>query len=119
MRGDERPGASLPGTAMLTLPGCDGDALLYLLDARGVAVSTGSACSAGALRPSHVLAAMGVPDDDARGALRVSLGRTSTEGDVDHLVAVLPEVVAAARRARAATRPPTTAAARPPVPAGV
>ncbi|WP_298806944.1 cysteine desulfurase family protein [uncultured Pseudokineococcus sp.] len=118
LRGDERPGASLPGTAMLTLPGCDGDALLYLLDARDVAVSTGSACSAGALRPSHVLAAMGVPDDDARGALRVSLGRTSTAEDVDRLVAVLPEVVVAARRARAATLPTTRTPSPTPAAAG-
>ncbi|WP_299033717.1 cysteine desulfurase family protein [uncultured Pseudokineococcus sp.] len=105
LRGDAREGASLPGTALLTLPGCDGDALLYLLDARGIAISTGSACSAGALQTSHVLAAMGVPGEEARGALRVSLGRTSTAADVDRLLEALPPVVAAARRARAASGP--------------
>ncbi|MEJ5914965.1 cysteine desulfurase family protein [Pseudokineococcus sp. 1T1Z-3] len=98
-------GTSLPGTALLLLPGCDGDALLYLLDARGIAVSTGSACSAGAPTASHVLAAMGVDGDLARGALRVSLGRTSSRADVTALLDALPEVVAAARRARAATAP--------------
>jgi len=111
LRGDAREGASLPGTAMLTLPGCDGDALLYLLDARGIAISTGSACSAGALETSHVLRAMGVPDDDARGALRVSLGRTSSPADVERLLEVLPPVVEAARRARAACAPAAAAPA--------
>ena len=111
LRGDAREGASLPGTAMLTLPGCDGDALLYLLDARGIAISTGSACSAGTLQGSHVLRAMGVPDEDARGALRVSLGRTSSRQDVDRLLEALPAVVEAARRARAAVAPVAAATA--------
>lgn len=89
----------LPGNAFFTFPGCDGDSLLYLLDAEGVDCSAGSACAAGVARPSHVLAAMGVPDDVARGALRVSLGWTSTEADVERFVDVVGPVVARARRA--------------------
>ena len=94
-------GDRLPANAHLTFPGCEGDALLYLLDSRGIRCSTGSACRAGVPQPSHVLLAMGVPERDARGALRFSLGRTSTDDDVAALVAVLPEVV---ERARAAGR---------------
>ncbi|MEJ5944822.1 cysteine desulfurase family protein [Pseudokineococcus basanitobsidens] len=118
LAGDDRPGASLPGTAMLLLPGCDGDALLYLMDARGIAISTGSACSAGATTGSHVLAAMGADPDDARGAMRVSLGRTSSRADVGALVDALPGVVAAARRARAASAPAQALAVPSPVGAG-
>lgn len=93
----------LPGNAHLQVPGADSDALLYLLDASGIACSAGSACTAGVTRPSHVLLACGVPDDRARGALRLSLGRTSTDEDVDRLLAVLPDVLERARRARAAS----------------
>ena len=89
----------LPGNAHFSFPGCEGDSLLLLLDARGVEVSTGSACSAGVARPSHVLLAMGAAEDDARSSLRFSLGHTSTAGDVDALVEVLPSVVERARRA--------------------
>ncbi len=89
----------LPGNAHFSFPGCEGDSLLLLLDARGVEVSTGSACSAGVARPSHVLLAMGAKDDDARSSLRFSLGHTSTAADVDALVEALPAVVERARRA--------------------
>lgn len=89
----------LPGNAHFSFPGCEGDSLLLLLDARGVEVSTGSACSAGVARPSHVLLAMGAKEDDARSSLRFSLGHSSTEADVDALVEVLPAVVERARRA--------------------
>ena len=89
----------LPGNAHFSFPGCEGDSLLLLLDARGVEVSTGSACSAGVARPSHVLLAMGAAEDDARSSLRFSLGHTSTAGDVDALLEVLPSVVERARRA--------------------
>nr|WP_297424580.1 cysteine desulfurase family protein [uncultured Actinotalea sp.] len=94
-------GQRLPANAHLTFPGCEGDALLYLLDSRGIRCSTGSACRAGVPQPSHVLLAMGVGEREARGALRFSLGRTSTDDDVAALSAVLPEVV---ERARAAGR---------------
>ena len=67
-----------PATRTCSCPGCDGDSLLYLLDAAGVECSTGSACQAGVPQPSHVLLAMGVPEEQARGALRLTLGHTST-----------------------------------------
>jgi cysteine desulfurase len=80
-------------------PGCEGDALLMLLDARGIACSTGSACTAGVAQPSHVLLAMGTDEARARGSLRFSLGHTSTQPDVDALGAVIGEAVERARRA--------------------
>lgn len=91
----------LPVNAHLLVPDAEGDSLLYLLDAAGIEVSTGSACQAGVPRPSHVLLAMGYSEVEARGALRVSLGHTSTQADVDAFVAALPAVVERARRARA------------------
>jgi cysteine desulfurase len=93
--------ARLPGNAHFSFPGCEGDALLMLLDANGIACSTGSACTAGVAEPSHVLLAMGAGDSRARGSLRFSLGHTSTQPDVDALAAVIREVVARARRAAA------------------
>ena len=81
----------------LLFPGAHADSLLFLLDERGVDCSAGSACSAGVLQASPVLAAMGVDEADARGALRVSLGWTSTEQDVDLLLAALPEALERAR----------------------
>jgi len=94
----------LPANAHLRVPGCDGDSLLYLLDAAGVQCSTGSACQAGVPQPSHVLLAMGIDEDDARGSLRLTLGRTSTDADVDALLAALPGAIDRARRARGASR---------------
>ncbi|WP_307844786.1 cysteine desulfurase family protein [Actinotalea solisilvae] len=91
--------ARLPANAHLTFRGCEGDSLLYLLDSAGIQCSTGSACRAGVPQPSHVLLACGVAPDDARGALRFSLGRTSTGADVDAVVAALPGVVERARAA--------------------
>jgi cysteine desulfurase len=91
----------LPGNAHFSFPGCEGDALLMLLDANGIACSTGSACTAGVAEPSHVLLAMGADDSRARGSLRFSLGHTSTQDDVDALAAVIGEVVDRARRAAA------------------
>ena len=92
----------LPGNAHLLVPGCEGDSLLYLLDAAGVECSTGSACQAGVPQPSHVLLAMGYAESEARGALRLSLGHTSTDADVDAFLAALPGVVERARRASGA-----------------
>ena len=97
LRGD--PVDRLPGNAHFTFPGCEGDSLLFLLDAAGFSVSTGSACQAGVPEASHVLLAMGVDERDARGALRFTLGATTTAADVDALVAALPEAVARARAA--------------------
>lgn len=89
----------LPGNAHFSFPGCEGDALLMLLDAQGIACSTGSACSAGVAQPSHVLLAMGLSSDQARGSLRFSLGHTSTPDDLTPLVEALPTAVERARRA--------------------
>ena len=75
---------------------------LYLLDAAGVQCSTGSACSAGVPQPSHVLIAMGRTEEEARGSLRVSFGWTSTEADVDAVLAALPDAIDRARRAAGA-----------------
>src|SRR4051794_27447795 len=89
----------LPGNAHLSFPGAEGDALLMLLDARGIECSTGSACSAGVARPSHVLLAVGADTDRARSSLRLSLGHTSTDADVDAVLEVIGPVVERARRA--------------------
>ncbi len=98
---DCSPDHRLPGNAHLTFPGCEGDSLLMLLDARGIACSTGSACSAGVPQPSHVLLAMGRDDEQARSSLRFSLGHTSTQADVDALVEAIGPVVERARAAGA------------------
>lgn len=92
---DER----LPGNVHFTFPGCEGDALLMLLDAAGIDCSTGSACTAGIPEPSHVLLATGVPESLARASLRFSLGRTSSDEDVARIVAALPAAVDRAKRA--------------------
>jgi cysteine desulfurase len=89
----------LPGNAHLSFPGCEGDSLLMLLDARGIECSTGSACSAGVAQPSHVLLAMGADVPRARGSLRFSLGHTTTAEDVQ---AVLDEIESVVERARKA-----------------
>jgi cysteine desulfurase len=94
------PGAGrLPGNAHFTFPGCEGDSLLFLLDLAGVESSTGSACTAGVPRPSHVLLAMGLDEETARGAQRFTLGHPSTEADVDALLAALPGAYSRARQA--------------------
>jgi cysteine desulfurase len=89
----------LPGNVHATFAGTDGDALLYLLDQEGFSVSTGSACQAGVAEVSHVLLAMGVPEADARRALRFTLGPSTTDAEIDALLAVLPDVLARARTA--------------------
>jgi cysteine desulfurase len=94
----------LPGNAHFSFPGCEGDALLMLLDARGIECSTGSACSAGVARPSHVLLAMGHDEERARGSLRFTLGHTSTGDDVDALMAAIAPSVERARSAATALR---------------
>jgi cysteine desulfurase len=101
LNGDPGPGSDrrLPGNAHFSFPGCEGDSLLLLLDARGVECSTGSACSAGVAEPSHVLLAMGAGRERARGSLRFSLGHTSTRNDVDFVIDVIAPVVERARRA--------------------
>ncbi|GAA1622003.1 cysteine desulfurase family protein [Kribbella alba] len=87
------PVGRLPGNAHLSFSGCEGDSLLLLLDARGIEVSTGSACNAGVAEPSHVLLAMGYDDQRARGSLRFTLGHTSTQADVDAVLENIGPVV--------------------------
>lgn len=91
----------LPGTLHLTIPGADVDALLFALDASGIAASAGSACHAGVTQPSEVMLAVGDDEHLARRVLRLTLGWTSTDADVERVLAVLPEAV---ERARAAGR---------------
>jgi cysteine desulfurase len=99
LNGPEPGPSRLAGNAHFSFPGCEGDALLMLLDAKGIACSTGSACTAGVAQPSHVLLAMGAARARAKGSLRFSLGHTSTPGDIDALGQVIGEVVERARRA--------------------
>jgi cysteine desulfurase len=89
------------GSAHLCIDGIENEALLFLLDEAGVCASAASACAAGAMEPSHVLAAMGVPRARAQGALRLTLGAASTEADVDRGIEVITAAVARLRRTRA------------------
>ena len=98
------PEHRLPGNAHLRFPGCEGDSLLMLLDARGIECSTGSACDAGVPQASHVLLAMGASEEAARSSLRFSLGHTSTRDDVDAVVEAIGPVVERARNAALSTR---------------
>ncbi|WP_424891295.1 cysteine desulfurase family protein [Streptomyces sp. XH2] len=97
--GDPDPAGRLPANAHFSFPGCEGDSLLLLLDARGIECSTGSACTAGVAQPSHVVLATGTDADLARGTLRFSLGHTSTAADVTAVVEAIGPVVERARTA--------------------
>lgn len=94
---DEDP--RLAGSAHFTFPGCQGDSLVFLLDAAGVSASVGSACRAGVAEVSHVLLAMGVPEDEAIGSLRFTLSADTEESEIDALLAALPYAVTRARAA--------------------
>ena len=87
-----------PHVLNVSVGGADSEALLMHLDLAGIAASSGSACSTGAVEPSHVLVAMGVPRDLALGAIRFSFGHESTAADVDRVVEVMPGVVAKVRQ---------------------
>ena len=87
------------GNLNVSIPGAEGETLLLLLDREGICCSSGSACSSGALDPSHVLLAIGSPKRLAEGSLRFSLGRASTDADVDAVIEALPRIVQQARRA--------------------
>ena len=104
LNGDPFDKGQLPANAHFSFTGCDADSLLLLLDGAGIECSTGSACSAGVAQPSHVLAAMGVPAELARGSLRFTLGHTSTAADVAALATVIGPVVERARAAGDADR---------------
>jgi cysteine desulfurase len=94
-------GPLLPNTLNVRVPGCAGESLLVLLDLAGVAASLGSACAAGAPEPSHVLRAMGLDDEAARGGLRLSLGPDTTVDEVDAVIDLLPRLVQQVRAAAA------------------
>ena len=89
----------VPDLAHFTFPGCSGDSMLYLFDQHDIAVSTGSACTAGVARASHVLLTMGRSKEEATGTLRISLGRDTTKDEIDEFLRVLPEVHSAALKA--------------------
>jgi cysteine desulfurase len=99
-----------PNTTNILFPGIEGEALLIALDLQGLAVSTGAACSSGAVEPSHVLTAIGLSAEDARASLRFSLGRHTTSADIEFALRVVPAAVAQLRaisptfRKEAATR---------------
>lgn len=94
-----RSAPRLPNTVNVSFPGARSDAMLMALDARGVAVSAGAACASGAVEPSPVLSAMGVPRELAVCAIRFSLGRPTTAAEIDTVAAFLPEALSAARAA--------------------
>ncbi|MBT4482591.1 MAG: cysteine desulfurase, partial [Candidatus Latescibacteria bacterium] len=88
----------LPGTSNISIPGVDGEALLFSLDMEGIAASTGSACSSGGVAPSHVLIAMGREPKAAQSSLRFSMGWGSTDEGVDHILNILPPTVERLRK---------------------
>ena len=84
----------VPGTVNMCFEGIEGESLLLLLDAKGVCASSGSACTSGSLDPSHVLLSLGLPHEVAHGSLRMSIGEYNTMEEIDHIIKVVPEVVA-------------------------
>jgi cysteine desulfurase len=91
MNGDEKN--CLPNTLNVSFAGAEGEAILLYLDLEGIAVSTGSACASGSLDPSHVLLALGLPAEEAHGAIRFSMGRETTEEDINYVLTKLPKVI--------------------------
>jgi cysteine desulfurase len=83
----------LPGNLNVRLDGIEGEAMILMLDMEGICVSSGSACTTGSLEPSHVLLAMGIPAEQAHGSLRITLGRSTTQDDIDHFINVFPPIV--------------------------
>ncbi len=87
----------LPHTSNLTFDGIEAQTLVAALDLEGIAVSAGSACHVGSLEPSHVLRAMGLLKEQVEGSIRCSLGRLTCDADIDHVLEILPHVVARLR----------------------
>jgi cysteine desulfurase len=98
------PHARLPGIVSVSFEGADSESLLLALDLEGIAASSGSACTSGSLEPSHVIAALGLPPQIAAGTLRFSLGRWTTQGEIDRVLEVLPRVLDNVRRVTARGR---------------
>ena len=91
------PRRRLPGLLSVIVEDLDGGELVSALDVEGVAASVGSACTTGSLEPSHVLTALGYPEDEARGSLRLSLGRTTTAGEIEEAAAIIASTIARLR----------------------
>jgi cysteine desulfurase len=89
--------ARVPNTTNLWFDHIEGEALVIALDLKGLAVSSGAACSSGAIEPSHVLLAMGLPHQRARASIRISLGKQTTQDDIDFAIKVIPETVSRLR----------------------
>ena len=87
----------LAGNLNVRLDGIEGESMILMLDMEGICVSSGSACTTGSLEPSHVLLALGIPQENAHGSLRVTLGRSTTAEDIDHFIRVFPPIVARLR----------------------
>jgi cysteine desulfurase len=98
VRVNGHPTEVLPNTLNVSFPGAEGESILLSLDMEGIEVSTGSACASGSLEPSHVLLATGVGPELAHGSIRFSLGRGTTEADVDYVLEKLPPIIARLRR---------------------
>ena len=92
------PTERLPTTLNVSFKYIEGESILLNLDMKGIAASSGSACTSGSLEPSHVLTAMGIPPEVAHGSVRFSLGRDNTEEDIDYVLEVLPPIVERLRR---------------------
>jgi cysteine desulfurase len=101
-----------PNTTNIAFPGIEGEALVIALDLKGLACSTGAACSSGAVEPSHVLTAIGLPAEEARASLRFSLGRRTTAADIDFVLRVIPAAVAQLRELSPTYRKEAKAEAR-------
>lgn len=91
------PSRRLPNNLNVRLDGIEGESMILMLDMEGICVSSGSACTSGSLDPSHVLLALGIPPENAHGSLRVTLGRSTTEDDIDFFLQVFPPIVARLR----------------------
>ena len=99
-----------PHMLNMSVPGTDSESMLMALDLRGIGCSAGSACQSGSMSPSHVLSAIGVPDDLANAAIRMSLGSLTTDACIDRVAEVFPALVAKARGARSVPRDAARAA---------
>ena len=96
------PRKRLPGHLSVVAREADGDTIVTNLDLSRIAASTGSACTTGSTDPSHVLTALGYPEDEARGSLRLTLGRTTTDEDIDRAIEIIPSTIREARASAAA-----------------
>jgi cysteine desulfurase len=89
----------LPNNVHFRFPGCLGDSLLFLLDSDGVSISTGSACTAGVSGPSHVVLSLGASNDEAMGTLRITLGHSTKDQDIDAFLEAFPKAYEGAKKA--------------------